>query len=271
MSQISFSFTTQYSGKYYALVHDHKNMFVNKSSGVVSIVSSNISEFVFSLDKKELNTYTTIVTSDLLESGIYTFRIYKQNGLVADAANDDLVSVGQTGWNKDLKIQQNANDILSSIQAYENRQDNIYRIDIILDSLQLGLKNGETGFARIDFDENTSNLKVKAFWNLNASIKPSRISIRGPASLGQKTSSFASIPIPSGVDNLTQIVKISSSAAKLVLSKAFYITIDTSSLTSGRIGGYPIYTPSSPVIAGGSVSFSVQPTNPTTGVSFRTR
>ena len=270
MATLKFNFTTQYPGSYYALVHNEQNAFINNTKFTVSAVIDNINNFCIPLIKKDLNTYIADVISDNLESGIYTFRIYQKNSANYDISKDDLVSVGQTGWNKNLQVQENANDILSSIEAYEARQENIYRIDILLDSVQLGLRNGETGFARIDFDTLTSSLKIKAFWRLNAGVKPNRISIRGPSSLGQRAKILVGYTLPSSINEITLNNKINSNVANAILSKSFYITIDTSVDNNGRIGGYPIYTPAPTTTATGSVSFSVQPSNASTGVSFRT-
>ena len=270
MAVISFNFTTQYPGTYYALVHDQKNAFYNKTTRLVSVDITILNNFVISLTKDKLNSYVASITSDSLESGVYTFRIYKQNGSSPDIAKDDLISVGQTGWNKTLNIQENPNDIIRSIQAYEDRQDSIWRIDILLDSVQLGLRNGETGFARLDLDQISSSLKVKAFWNLQANVSATFLSIRGPASLGQRTSQLLSWPLRQGTKEFTITSNLPSDVKQMLLSKAFYVTIETAGFPFGRVGGYPIYTPSSPVGASGTVSFSVQPGNLSTGVSFRT-
>lgn len=270
MATLKFNFTTQYAGNYYSVIHNQENNFVNNSSFTADGPINNISNFVFNLTNIGSNTYVATVNSDNLISGVYTFRVYKRNGTLPNISNDDLISVGQTGWNKELGIQQDPNDIIKTIQAYESRQDNIYRIDIILDSVQLGLRNGETGFARIDFDTVTNILRLKAFWYLKPNIIPNRISIRGPASLGQRTNSIFSFPITANAKNTNRNILLDTSTANLILSKAFYITVDTSTSTSGRIGGYPIYTPSAGSTPSGSVSFSVQPSYSPTGVSFRT-
>ena len=270
MATINFNFTTQYSGVYYALVHDQKNAFYNKITGLVSVNISNLNNFVISLTKDKLNSYIASIVSDNLNSGVYTFRIYRQNSSAPDITKDDLISVGQTGWNKTLKIQENPNDIISSIQAYEDRQDSIWRIDILLDSVQLGLRNGETGFARLDIDQISSSLKVKAFWNLQNNVSATYLSIRGPSSLGQRANQLLSWPLKQGAKDFTITSNLPPDVKQILLSKAFYVTIETAGFPLGRVGGYPIYTPSSPVGASGSVSFSVQPGHLSTGVSFRT-
>lgn len=270
MANLKFTFTTQYPGNYYAVVHNQNNFFVNANTFLISSSIDDIKNFCIPLIKKEFNTYVADVIADNLDSGIYTFRVYQKAGNDFNASKDDLVSVGQTGWNKDLKIQQNADDVISSIEAYEARQENIYRLDILMDSAQLGLSNNESGFVRIEIDTVTGTMRLKSFWSLNSNISPTRISIRGPASLGKRSSPLVSYPISSSNNNFTLTSKIESSIMDVILAKRFYVTIDTSGSLNGRIGGYPIYTPSVQSTASGSVSFSVQPISPSTGISFRT-
>lgn len=270
MANLVFTFTTQYPGSYYALVHDHKNMFVSRITGSAEFVFGNISNYCFSLTRGNLNTYTTNVSSDKLGTGVYTFRIYNKNGSSFDPEKDELVSVGQTGWNAALSLQTNPNDIISSIDAYEKRQDNIFRLEILLDSVQLGLRNNETGFARIDFDEITSSMKIKSFWKLQTGIIPSRISLRGPAALGARANPVLSINIPNNASKLDSIQQVDNAVASLLASKNFYVTIDTSAFPNGRIGGYPIYSPSSISTRSGTVAFRIASSNTSTGVSFRT-
>lgn len=270
MANLKFTFTTQYPGSYYAIVHDQNNAFLNARTFIPSQTIDDVKNFCIPLIKKELNTYVADVIADKLDSGIYTFRIYQKNGNDFNASKDDLVSVGQTGWNKDLQIQQNADDILSSIQAYEARQENIYRIDILMDSLQLGLNNNESGFARIEVDTISGSMRIKSFWSFNSNVRPNRISLRGPASLGQRAIPLFSYSVSPSSKEVNFTNKIDANLMNILLSKRFYVTIDTSGSLSGRVGGYPIYTPSSLSNVSGSVSFSVQASSPSTGISFRT-
>lgn len=270
MPNLVFTFTTQYPGTYYALVHDHKNMFVSKISGNAELVFGNIANYCFSLSKGNLNTYTANISSDKLGTGVYTFRIYNKSGNTFDPEKDELVSVGQTGWNASLFLQTNPNDIIGSIDAYEKRQDSIFRLEILLDSVQLGLRNNETGFARIDFDEITSSMKIKSFWKFQSGIIANRISIRGPAALGIRASPVLSIEIPNNTSKLEVIRQVDNAVASLLASKNFYVTIDTSAFPNGRIGGYPIYSPASISTRSGTVAFRIASSNTSTGVSFRT-
>ncbi len=270
MANLVFTFTTQYPGTYYALVHDHKNMFVSRITGNTEFVLGNVSNYCFSLSKGSINTYSAIVPADRLETSVYTFRIYNKNSSNFDPEKDELVSVGQTGWNSSLSLQTSPNDIISSIEAYENRQDSIFRLEMLLDSVQLGLRNNETGFARIDFDEITSSMKIKSFWKLQSGIIPNKISIRGPAVLGARANAVLSVNIPTNVSKIDNIQKVDSSVASLLASKNFYVTIDTPAFPNGRIGGYPIYSPSAISTRSGTVAFRIASSNSSTGVSFRT-
>ena len=162
MSDIFVNFTTQYDGSYYCIIHDPQIIFINKNTKKLEPVIEKFLDFVFLLEKKQMNTYLASVIADDLPSGVYTFRIYRKNGLVPDINKDDLVSVGQTGWNKELKIQQNSNDIIGSISAYADKQDGIQRVSILMDSLQLGLVNNESGSVILDHDESAGSIKIKA-------------------------------------------------------------------------------------------------------------
>jgi len=270
MPNLVFTFTTQYPGAYYALVHDHKNMFVSNITGSAEFVLGNVANYCFSLSRGSLNTYTANLSSDKLGTGVYTFRIYNKNGNSFDPEKDELVSVGQTGWNAELSLQTNPNDIIGSIDAYEKRQDSIFRIEMLLDSVQLGLRNNETGFVRIDFDEITSSMKIKSFWKFQSGILPSRISIRGPAALGVRANPVLSIDILGNTSKLDVIRKVDNTIASLLASKNFYVTIDTSAFPNGRLGGYPIYSPAPISTRSGNVSFRIASSNTSTGVSFRT-
>lgn len=271
MSDIFVNFTTQYDGSYYCIIHDPQIIFINKNTKKLEPVIEKFLDFVFLLEKKQMNTYLASVVADDLPSGVYTFRIYRKNGLVPDINKDDLVSVGQTGWNKELKIQQNSNDIIGSISAYADKQDGIQRVSILMDSLQLGLVNNESGSVILDHDESAGSIKIKAYWSLNSGVIPNSLSIRGPSPLGGQAKPLLSFPISTKENFLLTTKKIEAELSSIILSRSFYVTIDTSSFINGRIGGYVIYTPSSTFTAKGSVSLSVSSKDISTGVSFRTR
>ena len=270
MANLKIDFTSQYPGNYYVLVHDHLNKFINVSNGNLEIPLGSVDPFVKNLIKKELNTYVAEYPSENLASGVYTFRVYKKNGQSPNVEKDDLISIGQAGWNAFAQVQTNSSDILGAIEAYDKRYDSIYRMEIYLDSIQLGLSNNESGFARLDYDENTKGLKIKANWRVNQGIFINRLSIRGPAALGQKTEIAFSVPV-STQNNFIYLGTIGDTIANIIRSKNFYITLDTSTQTQGRIGGYPIYTPTSLTGAGGIASLRISTSPLSTGVSFRTR
>lgn len=270
MAYLKISYTSQYEGTYYVLVHDQLNQFIDYSTGRPATNQSSLSNLAAVLTKTNLNTYVYDLVADSLLSGVYTVRIYRQNGSSPNILIDDLLSVGQTGWNSFTGVQTNPTDIIGAIETYEKRIESIYRIEIYLDSIQLGLRNGETGHCRIDFDEETNNIKINSFWRIAENISGNRFSIRGPAALGSKAGVLFSIPI-SASNKLFYSGKIESKISNILMAKNFYVTIDTSSQLDGRIGGYPVYTPVAPSTASGSVSVSISTSTVPTGVSFRTR
>jgi|LauGreDrversion4_2_1035121.scaffolds.fasta_scaffold00018_24 hypothetical protein len=270
MANLKIDFTSQYPATYYALVHDQVNKFINVSSGNLEIPLGSIDVFVKNLVKKELNTYIAEYPADSLPSGVYTFRVYRRNGQLVNIEKDDLISIGQAGWNSFTQTQTNPSDIIGALESYDKRYESIHRIDMYLDSIQLGLSNNESGFARLDYDENTKGLKIKVNWRVNQGITINRIAIRGPAALGQKTDIAFSVPV-STQNNFIYVGNIGDTISNIIKSKNFYVTLDTSSQTQGRIGGYPIYTPSSLSGTGGSVSLRIGTSPASTGVSFRTR
>lgn len=270
MAVLNVTYTTQYDGSYYSIVHDHKNNFVVYLTGETSAEASSIDRFVIKLSKKDLNTYYGSVPAERLDSGVYTFRIYKQNGNSPNISTDDLVSVGQTGWNAFTKSQTNASDIIGAIETYESRIGSIHRIEIYMDSIQLGLRNNESGFVKIDYDNLTLGLKIDANWRVNNSAIINRFSIRGPAGLGSRSNPVFSVPA-TGSGSLMFLGSIDQDVASILKAKNFYVTLDTSSQLNGRIGGYPIYTPTAASTVSGSVSVGIFTSSPSTGISFRTR
>ena len=270
MAVLKIDFTTQYPGVYYSLVHDQLNRFINVSSGNLEVPLGSSSPFVKLLTKKELNTYVAEYLADNLSSGVYTFRIYKQVGQSADVLKDDLISIGQSAWNAFTQSQTNPSDIIGALETYDKRYESIHRMDMYLDSIQLGISNNESGFVRLDYDENTESLKIKANWRIASNISINRLSIRGPAALGQRANIAFSVPVNTQT-NFIYVGKINASVSNIIRSKNFYVTLDSSSQPLGRIGGYPIYTPTSLTNVGGSVSLRISTTPPNTGVSFRTR
>lgn len=270
MAVLSVTYTTQYEGTYYSIVHDQLNNFVIYSTGETSTDSLTVDRFVIRLDKKGLNTYYGSVPAERLNSGVYTFRIYKQNGGSPNISLDDLVSVGQTGWNAFTKSQTNASDIIGAIETYESRMGSIHRIEIYMDSIQLGLRNNESGFVKIDYDDLTFGLKIDANWRIDGSTVVNKFSIRGPAGLGSKANPIFSTPVTEN-GKLLFLGSTDQGVASILKAKNFYVTLDTSSQLNGRIGGYPIYTPTALSTTSGSVSVGIFTSTPSTGVSFRTR
>ena len=270
MAFLKIDFTSQYPGSYYVLVHDQLNRFINVTSGNLEVPLGLSSPFVKTLVKKELNTYVAEYVADNLSSGVYTFRVYKQVGQSPDVLKDDLISIGQSAWNSFTQSQTNPADIIGALETYDQRYESIHRMDIYMDSIQLGISNNESGFVRLDFDENTDGLKIKANWRVASGININRFSIRGPAALGQRAEISFSVPVNTQA-NFIHLAKITSDVSNIIRSKNFYITLDSSSQPLGRIGGYPIYTPTSITNVGGSVSLRISTTPLNTGVSFRTR
>lgn len=270
MAFLNVTYTTQYDGIYYSVVHDQLNNFVVYSTGETSTDSSSVDRFVIKLSKKEFNTYSGSVPAEKLNSGVYTFRVYKQNGNSPNILIDDLVSVGQTGWNSFTQSQTNASDIIGAIETYESRMGSIHRIEIYMDSIQLGLRNNESGFVKIDYDDVTLGLKIDANWRVGNSVTINRFSIRGPVGLGSRANPIFNSPV-SESGKFSFIGSIDTGLSSILKAKNFYVTLDTSSQLNGRIGGYPIYTPTSVSTASGSVSVGIFTSAPSTGVSFRTR